>query len=284
MNKKIFGVILAVVLVFSFSSCGIVESKNTSGQITDKSASASVTSSSVDTIKIMSWNLQVFGTSKASKPAKMKIYEDTMKNYDVVFVEEIRDSSDTAFKKLCSGLPGYDCNCSSRAGNSTSKEQYGVIYKKGIKLDNIKDFNPDSQGRWERPPAAFTLSKGNYVFTVYVMHTKPENTPAELKSLETVVSNKGNVIVLGDLNADCNYYHNTNSDFKNWTWLIKDNIDTTTGATDCAYDRIIVNSDENKEVIKSGVVNVVNVNGFRPLSGLCGDSFARQIILFRRAL
>lgn len=258
MNRNLTVTTILLFVFFSFVSCSVIDNKNVSVSAQDKLDSSANLTRTTESIKIMSWNLQVFGTSKANNPTKMKIYTDTMKNYDVIFVEEIRDSSDTAFKKLCSELPGYDCKCSSRAGRSNSKEQYGVIYKKSIKLDKMVDFNPDSQNRWERPPTAFTLSKGNYSFTVYVMHTKPDDTPNEIKNLQNVVMNKGNVIVLGDLNADCNYYHNTNSDFKTWNWLIKDTIDTTTGATDCAYDRIIVNDDEDKEVLKSGVVDVAN--------------------------
>jgi hypothetical protein len=66
--------------------------------------------------KIASWNLQVFGESKASRPNLMARYASEIGEYDIIFVQEIRDSSGTAFPKLCSLLPGYDCKISSRAG------------------------------------------------------------------------------------------------------------------------------------------------------------------------
>jgi endonuclease/exonuclease/phosphatase family metal-dependent hydrolase len=208
------------------------------------------------TIKILSWNLQIFGVSEANNPASMKTITDTMKNYDVIFIQEIRDASGTAFTKLCSEMPGYAGDVSSRAGRTNMKEQYGCLYKKDIKRIWSNEFTSDP--RWERPPIIWAFEGNGYIFRVYVMHTKPEDTPNEIKNLESVVQNTGNVIVLGDLNADCNYYTNTGNDFKTWTWLIKDNIDTTTGATDRAYDRIIVNSDAYKEVISSGVVHPIN--------------------------
>jgi hypothetical protein len=56
-------------------------------------------------------------------------------------------------------------------------------------------------------------------------------------------------VIAGDLNADCSYASasaranlalRTDARFANG-WLIDDNVDTTTSATDCAYDRFIVN-------------------------------------------
>lgn len=171
------------------------------------------------TIRILSWNLQIFGKSEANNPASMKIITTLIKNFDVIFIQEIRDSSGTAFAKLCAEMPDYDCSISSRAGRTSMKEQYGCIYKKNVKLNSFKDFNPDSQNRWERPPAVWTFERNSYKFTVYVMHTKPDDTPKEIRNLESVVQDSGNVIVLGDLNADCNYYTNTGTDFKTWSWV-----------------------------------------------------------------
>lgn len=203
-------------------------------------------------IKIANWNLQIFGDSKASKPELMDFYVDTLTNYDIVFVQEIRDEDGSSFKSLCSKLTNYDCQVSSRAGRSSSKEQYGILYKKGIKA-KMKDYNPDEQDRWERPPVAVTFDINGYSFTAYNIHTKPEDVATEMNNLESIVSDSGNVVILGDLNADCSYYANAGQDFASWTWLIKDNRDTTLAQTRCAYDRIIVNSDMNNEVTSSGI-------------------------------
>jgi len=207
---------------------------------------------STQLIKIANWNLQIFGDTKASKIELMTFYVDTIDNYDIIFVQEIRDSDGSSFISLCSMLTGYDCQVSSRAGRSSSKEQYGIIYKKGIKAV-MKDYNPDAQDRWERPPVAVTFDIQGYSLTAYNIHTKPEDVANEMNNLESLVSNAGNVVVLGDLNADCSYYSNAGQDFASWNWLISDNQDTTLAQTDCAYDRIIVNSDLNNEVISSGI-------------------------------
>ncbi len=161
---------------------------------------------------------------------------------DVVIVQEIRDSSETAFPLLCSRLDGYQCNISSRAGRTSSKEQYGVIYKNGITISGWEDFNPDAGDRWERPPLRVDFTANGSTFTLYTIHIKPEAVGEELAYLEDVVNTSGTVLVIGDLNADCNYYNSVQeSDFDSWHWIIGNNEDTTSGASNCAYDRIILN-------------------------------------------
>ena len=55
--------------------------------------------------------------------------------------------------------------------------------------------------------------------------------------------NTDNILILGDLNADCSYI--TDSEKENlllrvneqYEWFIDDSVDTTISNTDCAYDR-----------------------------------------------
>lgn len=207
-------------------------------------------------IKIANWNLEVFGDSKASKPELMQSYADTIRQYDIIFVQEIRDKDSGAFYDLCRLIPGYEFKISSRAGRSSTKEQYGLLYRKGIQLMDFKDFNPDPQNRWERPPICVSFNVGTYDFAVYNIHTDPDDVRRELSHLERLISqnSEGNVTVLGDLNADQNYYNNPReTEFDSWHWLIKDSEDTTTTSTNAAYDRIIMNSDAFEEYSSHGI-------------------------------
>lgn len=207
-----------------------------------------------DTVRIANWNLNVFGEAKSSNPELMQICASIIEDYDIIFVQEIRDKSETAFPKLCAMLENYSCFSSSRAGRSSSKEQYGVIYKNGINLISFKDFNPDAQDRWERPPIKADFEINNYPITIYNIHTKPDDVQKEMNYLEDVVADSGNVILLGDLNADCAYYNNKKeTEFDSWNWLINDGGDTTTSASYCAYDRIILNDDAHDEYRAYGV-------------------------------
>lgn len=209
---------------------------------------------SEDTIKIANWNLQIFGQSKASNENLMQTYSSIIDDYDIIFIQEIRDKSNTAFPRLCARLTNYSCTVSSRAGRTSSKEQYGIIYKNGINITGFNDFNPDTQDRWERPPIRTSFNINGYPLTIYNIHSKPEDVQSELDFLEDVVVDSGNIILLGDLNADCTYYNNEKqTEFDSWHWLIKDNEDTTSSNSNCAYDRIILNSDAYEEYKSDGI-------------------------------
>jgi deoxyribonuclease-1-like protein len=233
--------LIIVVMIYYFSS------------ITKKPAGTN------NTLTIANWNLQIFGDSKEQRPEVMNKYADVIRNFDIVFVQEIRDIDGTAFQRLCDMLPDYNCEISSRAGRSNSKEQYGIIYLNDVEIVYMHDFNPDFLDRWERPPIRSTFEKDGYHFTVYNIHTKPDDAQKEISKLEELVRGemvssdvKGNVIIIGDLNADCSYYPSV-KDFMDWTWVIKDNEDTTTGNSDCAYDRIIMNKDSYAEFVEYGI-------------------------------
>jgi hypothetical protein len=136
----------------------------------------------VGNFTVANWNLQIFGTTKAKDTELMNTIASEVKKYDIVFIQEIRDSSDTAFPALC-GLVSdkYDCRASSRAGRSSSKEQYGVLYRKYITITNWIDYSPDVQDRWERPPLEVTFNIKGYNFTAFTIHTKPTDVPNEVK-------------------------------------------------------------------------------------------------------
>lgn len=260
--KKILTLIIlicAILFIFFYGEeLGINLQTNNIGNNNNNDNSNSnnsiIDNSNMTTIKVANWNLQIFGVSKAEDENLMNFYADTIDEYDIIFIQEIRDKSQESFPKLCAKLPQYNCEVSSRAGRSSSKEQTGIIYKKGIEIVEFIDYNPDEQDRWERPPIEVTFKIGKYTFTAYNIHTKPEDVQMELHHLESIVENDGNVMIIGDLNAECSYYNNDKEiEFDSWTWIIDDSIDTTVSKTDCAYDRIIVNNDLNDEISGYGI-------------------------------
>lgn len=210
-----------------------------------------------DTFVIGNWNLEVFGDKKASDRELMNIDTGVINHFDIIFLQELRDKDASSFIALCSMLPDYNCNISSRAGSTSSKEQYGIVYLKKFTLERVVDYNTNMSDVWERPPIRTDFSIGNYSFSVYNIHTRPNETLKEMKSLEGLVDSEhlsGNVMVLGDLNADCTYYDPyTENVFTSWYWIIRSTDDTTTGPSDCAYDRIILNGDMFGEFVDYGI-------------------------------
>lgn len=203
---------------------------------------------------IANWNLQIFGQSKANNPLVMSFYDGKISQYDIMFVQEIRDISGTAFPKLCALFEGYKCNVSMRDGRTDSKEQIGIIYRDNYQLISLIDLS-DPNDVWERSPIKAVFNVSGFVFTAYNAHLKPEDVVNELNALYDVVENNGNVVVLGDFNAACSYYDTVDSAFDDWTWLVTDDADTTVAKTGCAYDRIMVNNNMMEHITTSGVDN-----------------------------
>ncbi len=82
-----------------------------------------------------------------------------------------------------------------------------------------------------------------------------------------------NLIILGDLNADCSYLSEKNKaklqlvTNKSYHWYVPDNADTTTSpTTDCAYDRFIVRGNDLRKRISK-----VRVFDFEKTYGISYD-------------
>ena len=190
-------------------------------------------------LTIASWNIQRYGPTKASNTDTVKYLASKINNYDIVILEEITDESGAAFNKLCTYLNDYHCIASDRFGNTSYKEQYGIIYKNADLIRN----SPIATNNMERYPIWLTFKSGNWTFNLIAAHTQPTNDEIEMKTLDYILNQpvfQNDTILIGDLNADCSYY-TTGNDFTNWLWAIPNGADTTVGTTNCAYDRLIIN-------------------------------------------
>jgi len=188
-------------------------------------------------LTIASWNLKRYGPSKANDSDLVSYYATNINAYDIVIVQEITDKYGDAFKKLESKVKNHSSYLSPRVGTVNYSEQYGVFYR-NANLTNITMLNISGI---ERAPLMLKFASKNWTFNVITLHTRPEHAQDEIKALSDNVSwMSQDTIIIGDLNAGCDYYK-PESDFGNWTWMINDTEDTTSGPTSCPYDRIIVN-------------------------------------------
>jgi len=88
----------------------------------------------METIKVAAFNLQIFGTTKASKPEVMEVLSKIVRNYDVIAVQEIRDSSQTALPLLINavnsmGTSQYDYVVSERLGENYKQRAVCVYFQ-----------------------------------------------------------------------------------------------------------------------------------------------------------
>jgi len=207
-------------------------------------------------LRIASWNLQIYGDSKASNDQLVEFYASKIRQYDVFFVQEIRDADGSAIQVLANKLPDYDLIVSERLGTTSSKEQYGVFYRKNMfnRVIKLSEAETTLTNLFERPPMETIFQKDNLTLFFWTEHTKPEAAQNEIKQLYNV-SSRLRTVITGDLNADCSYSSNVDAIFSGFQSAIKDNIDTTVSPnTDCAYDRIYVSND--LKLISSGVDSV----------------------------
>ncbi|MBT7102382.1 hypothetical protein HN935_02615 [archaeon] len=209
---------------------------------------------SVDSLRVASFNAEVFGDAKIASVG-VDYYVDLINQYDLFFLLEIRDVDGSSFYQLCKALDGYDCYLSDRSGRSVSKEAVGVFVKE--RSDNlVLNEYDDVEDYFEREPISVDVDGVRY----WVVHLNPDDVYREMESLEEIVGvGDGKTVVIGDMNADCDYYtfagpggHDSGEpvDFEDWDWVIGDDEDTTSGFSDCAYDRII---SSGVEVVSSGV-------------------------------
>lgn len=222
-----------------------------------------------ENLKIGSFNVQVFGKSKVSKIDVRENLIKIISRYDIVFIQEIRDSSGTAIKTLVGELNSksnekYDFIVSKRLGSSSSKEQYAYIYKKQ-KVAVLDTFQYPAFNEFERAPFAAKMKYKNFVFIIAGVHIDPDKVRDEIDNLNTVLKSierkfvSDKILLVGDFNADCKYINpynlkysllKRNSDYK---WYIESPTDTTVGNTVCSYDRIVANKSLDKKIKSAGV-------------------------------
>jgi deoxyribonuclease-1-like protein len=195
-------------------------------------------------VRVASFNGQVFGDAKLEKVG-VDYYVDLIRGYDVFFLLEIRDLDGSSFDEVCLAMGEYNYSCvvSERSGRSSSKEAVGIFWDGGkVNFSYVYSLN-DSGDFFEREPVVVGFD-GLPEF--WVLHLKPANVSSELEALEDAVGVRDKeegvrdgVVLIGDLNADCGYYSGRGH-FLDWVWVVGDDVDTTVGATDCAYDRVVV--------------------------------------------
>ncbi|XP_014262690.2 deoxyribonuclease-1 [Maylandia zebra] len=220
------------------------------------------------------FNIKSFGDTKASNTTLMNIITKIVQRYDVILIQEVRDSDLSATQKLMEYVnkdsPQYKYIVSEPLGASTYKERYLFLYREAlvsVAKSYTYDDGPEETGQdaFSREPFVVMFSSKHTAvrdFTLIPQHTSPESAVRELNALYDVVAdvrarwNNDDIVLLGDFNAGCSYV--SGSDWqqiriftdKTFHWLITDAADTTVSQTVCPYDRIVVTADMMRGVVK----------------------------------
>ena len=173
-----------------------------------------------DAITICSFNIQVFGESKISKPQVVEVLAKVVRKFDIVAVQEVRAKSDSVIPQFLSAINAdgsrYQFVIGPRLGRTVSKEQYTFIYDSTrIEVDpSSVGTSPNPGDRLHRPPlhARFRVRanppESGFSFWLVDTHTDPDEVSAEVNALADVFMemkalrpDEDDVILLGDLNA-----------------------------------------------------------------------------------
>jgi deoxyribonuclease-1-like protein len=173
------------------------------------------------TIRVASFNIQVFGESKLAKPQVVKVLAEIVRQFDIVAIQEVRAVSQDVLPRFVEQVNAtgrkYDYLIGPRLGRTSSKEQYAIVFDTAsIETDRSAMYtvaDPDDLLHREPLVTAFRVRgpppEQAFTFTLVNIHTDPDETATELDALGHVyraVQNDGrgedDVILLGDLNVD----------------------------------------------------------------------------------
>jgi len=208
-----------------------------------------------DTIKIASFNIQVFGESKLAKPHVVEVLADVVRRFDVVAVQEVRAKDQSVvprfLERVNAGGARYDYVIGPRLGRTSSKEQYVFLFDTArIELDRGSVYTaPDRDDLLHREPmvARFRVRSPTagqaFTFNLVNIHTDPDETDLELDALDDVfvavqrnATGEDDVILLGDLNVDERHLGELGR-VPNITWVVSGQTTNTRGTK--SYDNIL---------------------------------------------
>jgi len=227
-----------------------------------------------DTIRIGTFNIQVFGQSKLGEPKVMEILAQVARRFDVLAIQEIRSKQQDVlprYVELINAEGGqFDFVIGERLGRTSSKEQYAYVFNtQRVEIDRTALYTVGDPGdRLHREPlvAAFRVRgpppNQAFTFTLINIHTDPDEVDTELDALDDVFLSVRNdrrgeddVILLGDLNADPHHFGELGS-LSGVAWVLEDQTTNTRGTK--SYDNIVFHAPSTVEYTgRSGVLDLM---------------------------
>ncbi len=224
-------------------------------------------------LRMATFNIQVFGPTKAGKPEVMATLASIVRRYDLVAVQEIKDVSGQAPLRLLEACNAesddYELALSERTGREPddrhSQEQYGYYYRHD-RLTPVGEgtLYDDSQGdHFQREPflQQFRVVGTERTFVMVNIHTRPRAAVSEIAAMEHVFTwakerygAEAIIIAVGDFNAGCGYASEEELDAlpihgEAYDWVVPHSADTNLADSECPYDRIVVAAPEGTDLV-----------------------------------
>ena len=224
-----------------------------------------------ETIRIASFNIQVFGTTKSNKPHVMDVLARVVRQFDIVAIQEVRSKDEDILPRFVelinSGGPAVRLRHRTPNRDAPRAPNSMLLFstRASIEVDRSQLYtveDPDDllhreplvgwfRVRGPTPEQAFTFSLVN-------IHTDPDETDQELDALDDVfrvVRDDGrredDVIILGDLNVDDRHLGQLGQ-LPGIAWVISGLPTNTKGTSQ--YDNIVFDMNATREFVGRGGV------------------------------
>jgi endonuclease/exonuclease/phosphatase family metal-dependent hydrolase len=228
-----------------------------------------------ENIRVFSFNIQIFGRAKMSKPDVVSVLADIVSLADVIAIQEVRSANIEPVEQFMRLLPArYAYIIGPREGRSSSKEQYWIIYDTYKVRALAAEAWSDPEDIFERNPfAVFFQTLDKFDFIIINNHIQPSSAYKEINALPKVVDyyrrnwKESDILLVGDFNADGAYYD------EHFLWevfppeqyriVISNEYDTSVAVSENTYDRIIITSSAVEDYTgKHGVIRFDELYNF----------------------
>jgi len=280
----------------SWTSYGATTSSSSSVSSSSSSSVASSSSSTTTTsgtIKIASFNIQIFGATKVARANVLYTLAHIATRYDIIAIQEVGSNGTPSESTATTVMNTYLAKINSIAGSGAYSyvrgHQYAFVYKNSTISKKASQLYSGSKSFTYTPLVGnFAVKSGNFDFAMLTIHTSPTVATTEIPALTTAMSevrtlyNEQDVICLGDYNADGSYYSPGSSGgdlagFSSSTYVtvIKNGTDTTVSPNNSyTYDRMQLFTASaqdytgNKGVLKfSSYYTISNLEGTTTTAG-----------------
>uniref|UniRef100_A0AAZ3NY73 Deoxyribonuclease n=1 Tax=Oncorhynchus tshawytscha TaxID=74940 RepID=A0AAZ3NY73_ONCTS len=221
------------------------------------------------------FNIKTFGDKKSSNSTLMDIITQIVHRYDIVLIQEVRDTDLSATNKLMQhvnkGLSPYryplPVQCNNWACTGTYTERYLYLYREET-VSVAKNYTyddgcePCGTDTFIREPfIEFCFDSSTHV--LIPQHTSPDLAVKEVDALYDVAADTPIHLyththwLIPDhadttvSNTDCPYDRSETPIhlYTHTHWLIPDHADTTVSNTDCPYDRVVATTEMMRGVV-----------------------------------
>ena len=287
----------------SWTSYGTTSSSSsvssTSSSVSSISSSVSSSSSSVSssssstaatgTIKVGSFNIEIFGTTKISRANVLYTLAHIATRYDIIAIQEVGSNGTPSESTATTVMDTYIAKINSIAGAGAYSyvrgHQYAFVYKNATITKKASQLYSGSKTFTYTPLVGnFAVKSGNFDFAMLTIHTSPTVATTEIPALTTAMADvrtlysEQDVICLGDYNADGSYYSPGTSGgdlagFSSSTYVtvIKNGTDTTVSPNNSyTYDRMQLYTASAEDY--AGVKGVLKFADYYTISNLEGTT------------